>query len=153
MVVLCAHAPQGLGLGQVAGSLRGKSAVLESTLRCSGETSRGLPMGISSFDSRLGVRFAHVQMMTTPRGLPMGISSFDCRLGVRFALVQMMTTPRGLSMGISSFDSRLGVFFALVQMMTTPRGLFMGISSFDCCLLYTSPSPRDKRQSRMPSSA
>ena len=27
----------------------------------------------------------------------------------------------------------------------------MGMS--DCCLLYTSPSPRDKRQSRMPSSA
>ena len=24
---------------------------------------------------------------------------------------------------------------------------------FMCCLLYTSPSPRDKRQSRMPSSA
>ena len=24
---------------------------------------------------------------------------------------------------------------------------------FSCCLLYTSPSPRDKRQSRMPSSA
>ena len=24
---------------------------------------------------------------------------------------------------------------------------------FVCCLLYTSPSPRDKRQSRMPSSA
>ena len=28
-----------------------------------------------------------------------------------------------------------------------------GISYFDTCLLYTSPSPRDKRQSRMPSSA
>ena len=26
-------------------------------------------------------------------------------------------------------------------------------SDFDTCLLYTSPSPRDKRQSRMPSSA
>ena len=25
--------------------------------------------------------------------------------------------------------------------------------SYDICLLYTSPSPRDKRQSRMPSSA
>ena len=24
---------------------------------------------------------------------------------------------------------------------------------YNCCLLYTSPSPRDKRQSRMPSSA
>ena len=27
------------------------------------------------------------------------------------------------------------------------------LSYFRCCLLYTSPSPRDKRQSRMPSSA
>ena len=27
------------------------------------------------------------------------------------------------------------------------------ISKFIICLLYTSPSPRDKRQSRMPSSA
>ena len=27
------------------------------------------------------------------------------------------------------------------------------IATFDTCLLYTSPSPRDKRQSRMPSSA
>ena len=27
------------------------------------------------------------------------------------------------------------------------------ISPFPFCLLYTSPSPRDKRQSRMPSSA
>ena len=28
-----------------------------------------------------------------------------------------------------------------------------GQSIYDSCLLYTSPSPRDKRQSRMPSSA
>ena len=28
-----------------------------------------------------------------------------------------------------------------------------GIAQGLCCLLYTSPSPRDKRQSRMPSSA
>ena len=28
-----------------------------------------------------------------------------------------------------------------------------GVASFKGCLLYTSPSPRDKRQSRMPSSA
>ena len=27
------------------------------------------------------------------------------------------------------------------------------IESFECCLLYTSPSPRDQRGSRMPSSA
>ena len=28
-----------------------------------------------------------------------------------------------------------------------------GVDLFEDCLLYTSPSPRDKRQSRMPSSA
>ena len=28
-----------------------------------------------------------------------------------------------------------------------------GETEFNACLLYTSPSPRDKRQSRMPSSA
>ena len=34
---------------------------------------------------------------------------------------------------------------------------FLGLDYIECmihdCLLYTSPSPRDKRQSRMPSSA
>ena len=30
---------------------------------------------------------------------------------------------------------------------------YMGTAKLLCCLLYTSPSPRDKRQSRMPSSA
>ena len=29
----------------------------------------------------------------------------------------------------------------------------VGDTLYDVCLLYTSPSPRDKRQSRMPSSA
>ena len=32
-------------------------------------------------------------------------------------------------------------------------GFFKNAGSFNYCLLYTSPSPRDKRQSRMPSSA
>ena len=30
---------------------------------------------------------------------------------------------------------------------------FLRTPQFEACLLYTSPSPRDKRQSRMPSSA
>ena len=34
---------------------------------------------------------------------------------------------------------------------TQPPGFFDKVG--DTCLLYTSPSPRDKRQSRMPSSA
>ena len=33
------------------------------------------------------------------------------------------------------------------------KGMLVCIDNNDFCLLYTSPSPRDKRQSRMPSSA
>ena len=35
----------------------------------------------------------------------------------------------------------------------TPQLSIEGLQHFGTCLLYTSPSPRDKRQSRMPSSA
>ena len=34
-----------------------------------------------------------------------------------------------------------------------PKNLYIGSEVYMACLLYTSPSPRDKRQSRMPSSA
>ena len=40
-----------------------------------------------------------------------------------------------------------GQEYALLTPVDTP------VSLFKICLLYTSPSPRDKRQSRMPSSA
>ena len=42
----------------------------------------------------------------------------------------------------------LGMIFALVA-----SGLWILTTIYAICLLYTSPSPRDKRQSRMPSSA
>ena len=42
----------------------------------------------------------------------------------------------------------LGAYFALGQ-----AGHAMTAVQAETCLLYTSPSPRDKRQSRMPSSA
>ena len=43
---------------------------------------------------------------------------------------------------------------ALNQYFLDPiRGESTGDSGYNSCLLYTSPSPRDKRQSRMPSSA
>ena len=46
----------------------------------------------------------------------------------------------------------------ITGMARTPMGSFQGSLSSEKapdlgCLLYTSPSPRDKRQSRMPSSA
>ena len=53
-----------------------------------------------------------------------------------------------------------GGLFSNNQNKNTGGGLFSGNQNknsggglFSGCLLYTSPSPRDKRQSRMPSSA
>ena len=44
--------------------------------------------------------------------------------------------------------------FCLITQIVTGLVLAMHyIAHADICLLYTSPSPRDKRQSRMPSSA
>ena len=40
-----------------------------------------------------------------------------------------------------------------IETILRARGLLEGESLYDVCLLYTSPSPRDKRQSRMPSSS
>ena len=55
----------------------------------------------------------------------------------------------------------LGVFETIVAEKTESEVRFNGATyfqlpignRFNICLLYTSPSPRDKRQSRMPSSA
>ena len=51
---------------------------------------------------------------------------------------------KGASVIVTSLDSDLKLDIPLIK-DENPRRYF--------CLLYTSPSPRDKRQSRMPSSA
>ena len=55
-------------------------------------------------------------------------------------------------------DNAIAVLMAyslvlLTSPVGTARGFCRAVERFDVCLLYTSPSPRDKRQSRMPSSA
>ena len=58
----------------------------------------------------------------------------------------------GIVVGIL-FDDYFGVIAGLGRIMSQFGDAgFAGILSL-ACLLYTSPSPRDKRQSRMPSSA
>ena len=43
--------------------------------------------------------------------------------------------------------------WVLTDAMIDPPDFATGSDLYATCLLYTSPSPRDKRQSRMPSSA
>ena len=49
--------------------------------------------------------------------------------------------------GLGNLDRIFGFFFGFV------RAYVIVVCIYTTCLLYTSPSPRDKRQSRMPSSA
>ena len=46
-----------------------------------------------------------------------------------------------------------GVGSAIIRFLPAPEGEDLPWAKLYSCLLYTSPSPRDKRQSRMPSSA
>ena len=43
--------------------------------------------------------------------------------------------------------------FAAACLMASLYGFLQGAWPFGICLLYTSPSPRDRQKSRMPSSA
>ena len=58
--------------------------------------------------------------------------------------VKLIECPRDAMQGIKEFiptEKKVQYIQSLLRV------------GFDTCLLYTSPSPRDKRQSRMPSSA
>ena len=89
-------------------------------------------------------------------------------------VLDILTHPRGHSPGLKLFleaaevssearhlrqslDGVQGfIHLALAHFMGDHNDLGAGVAGIelhDRCLLYTSPSPRDKRQSRMPSSA
>ena len=67
--------------------------------------------------------------------------------GVRAA---RMAGSQGLKVGIAESWS-LGV--TCVNRGCVPKKLYSYAAHFSSCLLYTSPSPRDRQKSRMPSSA
>ena len=55
---------------------------------------------------------------------------------------------------IASLFAALAILFgAFGSHALKERLSAQSLEVYDICLLYTSPSPRDKRQSRMPSSA
>ena len=60
-----------------------------------------------------------------------------------------------LSPSVAGFllEKELKYLQGAVDSPNRPLAAIVGGSKVSSCLLYTSPSPRDKRQSRMPSSA
>ena len=60
---------------------------------------------------------------------------------------QTSNKPHAITHMLHNFDERVFRHPKLVL------GLILAVTLFFACLLYTSPSPRDQRGSRMPSSA
>ena len=69
------------------------------------------------------------------------ISSFPKLINATFVTLKLLSAS--LLIGIF-----LGLFFAILRIN---KNVF--VNQFAYCLLYTSPSPRDRTRSRMPSSA
>ena len=71
-------------------------------------------------------------------------------IGIKIVIVNMLKT-------LSPFHSKPNVNYPFEKEKLAPRA--RGVIALDqeactsCCLLYTSPSPRDRTRSRMPSSA
>eukprot|EP00829_Urostomides_striatus_P002344 TRINITY_DN12544_c0_g1_i1.p2 TRINITY_DN12544_c0_g1~~TRINITY_DN12544_c0_g1_i1.p2 ORF type:complete len:116 (-),score=46.93 TRINITY_DN12544_c0_g1_i1:11-310(-) len=74
--------------------------------------------------------------------------------GLSTALISPSVNP---SIPLVASKDRLAFVFSLFRALSAASGgifiLLLGIVQAKTCLLYTSPSPRDQRGSRMPSSA
>ena len=55
--------------------------------------------------------------------------------------------------GLGTYLGLAGALLGMIVLFSLLSSHFLSYDTFSTCLLYTSPSPRDKRQSRMPSSA
>ena len=72
--------------------------------------------------------------------------------------VRKFQLPAEKSFGMKDYNSsdvilRYGNTFVGISLKKKPSAVADSPTLINNCLLYTSPSPRDKRQSRMPSSA
>ena len=84
-------------------------------------------------------------------GIGLEISKDLARRGFNLILVartieKLVQTSNDLS---QEFNIKCDYFSSDLTLIDSPDEIYQ----FTNCLLYTSPSPRDKRQSRMPSSA
>ena len=78
------------------------------------------------------------------------------RAGIKVSLTEWLNLIDGLSKSVGTLD--IDAFYSFARLcLVKNESLYdrfdQVFRDYWACLLYTSPSPRDKRQSRMPSSA
>ena len=138
--------------------------------------SRRLLLGLTALMVSLGVgacEGSHDPATSTPGRITVGIvpvaDAAPLYVGLRkgfFAEENLDVEPRVMPSGsviaasVVSGELQFGFSNTTALVIGRSRGLPVRIVSYaalggsnEACLLYTSPSPRDKRQSRMPSSA
>ena len=80
------------------------------------------------------------------------METFGARIAARLRAGDVVALSGGLGAGKTTLAR--GIIAALGHDGEVPSPTFTIVETYSPpCLLYTSPSPRDKRQSRMPSSA
>ena len=102
----------------------------------------------------LNMGYYHIQLSPDSRKI--------CTIILPWGKYEYQKLPMGLCNSPDIFQEQLSHLFRDIEyvreyiddLLITSNGTVDDhLAKLDTCLLYTSPSPRDKRQSRMPSSA
>ena len=88
-------------------------------------------------DLKAGTSTYKVNIKMGPQEIPMDLKQSIVEKDGNWVITQKATSPMG----------------TVKDVTTIKKGTLAPLAKEIDCLLYTSPSPRDKRQSRMPSSA
>ena len=126
-----------------------------SDQRWQSEFKRGWRIGSTTNGGYVLAVIARTLRQALPHGDPLSINAFylsPCRLGPCEIETESLREGRGTSFGSASLYQE-GELKVRATAAFTDTDRLAGESWLKACLLYTSPSPRDKRQSRMPSSA
>ena len=98
---------------------------------------------------------AHKSNPSTPPALPdpQEIAQTYAQVAQRASKLITDHMRRQMKQGIAAPSDELGIAQAFMDMMAKLLANPYKLAQAQICLLYTSPSPRDRTRSRMPSSA
>ena len=100
-----------------------------------------------------GVPFWYQTVLMKERGVDFPLSSKNRELCKLFLDVQIITVVVMLANKVASEDGIEKYHTIETAKEFFAQTIFILGAPFESCLLYTSPSPRDRQKSRMPSSA
>ena len=89
-------------------------------------------------------------MINIPKKPP---PSYLVTIGIPFAMLFTVFSFQRVGFNLQDFRENLANRAIVTDPLFNPKWSWAWENTADACLLYTSPSPRDRQKSRMPSSA